>query len=72
MVAALGVSQKQRAVIEFLCCENEPVANIHKKLKMLYGDDAVDRNKVSRWANNKFGSYERAQVSSISTIRPRK
>ena len=31
--------------------ENETVANIHKKLKKLYGDDVVDYNAVSRWAS---------------------
>ncbi|KAJ4450334.1 hypothetical protein ANN_01754 [Periplaneta americana] len=38
--------QKQRAVIEFLCCENETVGNIHKRLKKVYGDAAVDYSTV--------------------------
>lgn len=51
MAATLDVRQKQRAVIEFLCCENETVGNIHKRLKKVYGNAAVDRSTVSRWAS---------------------
>jgi hypothetical protein len=42
MAAALDIRQKQRAVIEFLVCENDTVGNIHKRLQKVYGDDAVD------------------------------
>ncbi|PSN54517.1 hypothetical protein C0J52_10215 [Blattella germanica] len=42
MAATLDIRQKQRAVIEFLCCENETVGNIHKRLKRVYGAAAVD------------------------------
>lgn len=41
---------KQRAVIEFLIAERENVGNIHKRLCAVYGDCAVDRNPVGRWA----------------------
>jgi hypothetical protein len=44
MAAALDVRQKQRAVTEFLCCENETVGNIQKRLKNVYAVDAVDRS----------------------------
>jgi hypothetical protein len=43
MAAGLDVHQKQRAVIEF-CCEDETVENVDKRLKNVYGDDAVDRS----------------------------
>ncbi|PSN49523.1 hypothetical protein C0J52_24760 [Blattella germanica] len=49
MAATIDIRQKQRAVIEFLCCENETVGNIHKWLKRVYGAAAVDRSTVSRW-----------------------
>jgi hypothetical protein len=55
MAAALDVRQKQRAVIEFLCFENETVENIHKRLKNVYGDDAVDGSTVSLWAHQYSG-----------------
>ncbi|PSN35826.1 hypothetical protein C0J52_22744 [Blattella germanica] len=51
MAATLDIRQKQRAVIEFLCCENESVGNIHKRLKRVYGAAAVDRSTVNRWAS---------------------
>jgi transposase len=41
---------KQRAVIEFLVHENESVVNIHKYLCAVYGNCAVDRSTVGRWA----------------------
>lgn len=62
MAAALHVRQKQRAVIEFLCCENETVGNIHKRLKRVYGDDAVDRSTVSRWAQRVSGENGHANI----------
>ena len=49
MATALDVRQKQRAVMEFLCCENETVAKIHKRLNKVYGDDAFDRSTVCQW-----------------------
>src|SRR3981081_3951695 len=42
---------KQRAVIEFLVAENESVTNIHRRLENVYGDNAVGRSTVSRWAH---------------------
>ena len=40
---------KQRAVIEFLTAENVIPNEIHRRLKAVYGDDAVDRSTVNRW-----------------------
>ncbi|KAJ4449264.1 hypothetical protein ANN_00662 [Periplaneta americana] len=44
MAVVLDIRQKQRAVTEFLCCENETMGNIHKSLKNVYGDAAVNRS----------------------------
>lgn len=62
MAAALDVRQKQRAVIEFLFCENETAGNIHERLKKVYGDDAVDRSTVSRWAQRVSGENGHANI----------
>jgi hypothetical protein len=48
MAAGLDVHQKHRAVIKFFCCENETVGNIDKRLKNVYGDDAIDCSTVSQ------------------------
>ncbi|PNF29555.1 hypothetical protein B7P43_G01919, partial [Cryptotermes secundus] len=48
--------------IEFLCCENEAVGNIHKILKNVYGDDAVERSTVSRWARKLYGESGHANI----------
>ena len=62
MVAALDNHQKQSAVIEFLCCGNTTMANIHKRLRKVYGDDAVDRSTVSRWASRLSGESGHANI----------
>jgi hypothetical protein len=40
---------KQRAVIKFLTAEKVIPTKIHRRLKAVYGDDAVDRSTVNRW-----------------------
>jgi len=50
MAAPMNLCTKQRAVIEFLVSEKETVGNIHKRLQNVYGNCAVDRSTVSRWA----------------------
>jgi hypothetical protein len=45
------VRLKQRAVTEFLVTEKESVTNIHRRLKNVYGDNAVDESTVSRWVS---------------------
>ncbi|KAJ4433526.1 hypothetical protein ANN_15835 [Periplaneta americana] len=67
MTAVFDNRHKQRAVIEFLCCENETVGIIHKRLKKVYGDAAVDRSTFSRWASRLSG--ERGQVNIRDTPR---
>ncbi|KAJ4438731.1 hypothetical protein ANN_14680 [Periplaneta americana] len=59
MAAVLNIRQKQCVVIEFLCCENETVGNIHKRLKKVYGDAAVDRSMVGWWASR--GAIEKKE-----------
>ena len=56
MASCSEIRFKQRAVIKFLVAENEPVTNIHRRLKNVYGDNAVDRSTVSRWAARFAGS----------------
>ncbi|KAJ4433048.1 hypothetical protein ANN_15305 [Periplaneta americana] len=65
MTVVLDIRQKQRAVIEFLCCENETVGNIDTRLKRMYGDAAVDRSTVSWWASRLSG--ERGHANSRDT-----
>ena len=62
MAAALDVRQKQRTVIEYLCCENVTVENIHERLIKAYGDHAVDRCILSRYASRLFGENEQANI----------
>lgn len=40
---------KQRAVIEFLTAEKVIPTEIRRRLKTVYGDNAVDRSTVNRW-----------------------
>lgn len=37
-------------MIEFLVAEGESVANIHKRLQKVYGEDTISRSSVDRWA----------------------
>ena len=41
--SAMSMRVKQRAVIEFLTAENVVPNEIHRRLKAVYGDDAVVR-----------------------------
>jgi DNA-binding MarR family transcriptional regulator len=54
------VRSKQRAVIEFLLAENESITDIYRRLKNVYGDMAVDKSTVSRWAT-RLASSEQGQ-----------
>jgi hypothetical protein len=49
---------KQRAVMEFLTAEKVTPTEIHRRLKAVYGDDAVDRSQ-KRIANHIGISKER-------------
>jgi hypothetical protein len=48
MESASDMRSKQRAVIEFLLAENETSESIHRRLRKVYGDMAVDKSIVSR------------------------
>jgi hypothetical protein len=50
MESVSDVRSKQRAIIEFLLAENKSITNIHRRLTNVYGDMAVDKSTVSRWA----------------------
>ena len=41
---------KQRAVTEFLSAENVMPAEIHRRLRAVYGENTVNRTTVNRWA----------------------
>jgi hypothetical protein len=47
--SAMSTRVKQCAVIEFLTAEKVTPTEIHRRLKAVYGDDAVDRSTVNRW-----------------------
>jgi hypothetical protein len=58
------VRLKQLVVIEFLVAEKESVTNIHRRLKNVYGDSAVDKSTVSRWDSRIAGSEkDQAELS---------
>jgi len=46
-----NVHFKQWAIIEFLVTEKELVTNIHKRLKILYGVNTVDKSTICLWAS---------------------
>jgi DNA-binding MarR family transcriptional regulator len=55
------VRLKQWAVIEFLVEEKESVTNIYRRLKNVYGDNAVDKSTVNRWTS-RIASSEKGQA----------
>ena len=48
MIAPKQSQQKQRVVIEFLLSEGETALNISRRLKKVYGDDAIDYSTMTR------------------------
>lgn len=63
MASVTEVRSKQRAVIEFLLAENQSITDIHRCLQNVYGDLAVDKSTVSRWARRLSSSQQdRANV----------
>jgi transposase len=57
---------KQRAVIEFLTAEKVTPTEIHRRLKAVYRDDAVDRSTVNRWVI-KFRGCEPGKAIIVET-----
>jgi hypothetical protein len=47
---------KQHAIIELLTAEKDISTEIHRRLKAVYDDDAVDRYTVNRWVKIFRGS----------------
>jgi hypothetical protein len=62
------VHLKQQAIVEFLVAEKESVTNIHRQLKNVYGDNAVDKNTICHWASQIAGS-EKSQAELSDTPR---
>jgi hypothetical protein len=54
-----NVRFKQRAITEFLVTEKELVTHIRKRLKSLYGVNAVDKSTISLWVSRIAGFRER-------------
>lgn len=46
------VRRKQSTVIEFFVAEGENPAHLHKRLKTVYEDKALDCSIVQRWARD--------------------
>ena len=61
MASVTEVRSKQKAVIKFLLAEKETVTNIHRRLRNVYGDLAVDKSTVSRWVKRLSSSEEGKQ-----------
>jgi hypothetical protein len=68
MESASNVRSKQKAVIEFLLAENETSESIHRRLRKVYGDMAVDKSTVSHWGN-RLASSEQGGGTLISRAR---
>jgi hypothetical protein len=67
MESVSDVRSKQRAEIEFLLAENESITNIHSRLTNIYGDMAVDKSTVCRWAKRLASSEQgEGNVSDLS------
>ena len=50
MIAPKQSRQKQKVIIiEFLLSEGETVQNISRRLKLVYGDGAIDYSTVTSW-----------------------
>ena len=58
---------KQRAVTEFLSAENVTLAEIHRCLQAVYGEDTVNRTKVNRWAI-KFREFEPGRANMLTNL----
>ena len=48
----LSVRLKQCGVIEFLTAENVPPVDIHRQIKVVYGNDCVHVSTVRQWVRN--------------------
>ena len=68
MASVTEVRSKQRAVIEFLLAENQCITYIHRRLQNVYGDLALDKSTVSRWARRLSSSQGRADLSDLPRV----
>lgn len=68
MTSALDIYQKQRAILEFLCCENDIMGNIHKALEKVYGYAAVDCSTVSQLASRLHGERGLANIQDTPPV----
>jgi hypothetical protein len=68
MAAVRDVRQKQRAVVEFLECENEMVENIRKRFQKVYGKSIFDCSTISHWAQRTSGKGGHANICDFLCI----
>jgi transposase len=61
MESVSDVRSKQRAIIVFILAVNESITNIHRRLTNVYGDMAVDKSTVGRWAK-RLASSEQGEI----------
>ena len=69
MIASKQSQQKQR-VIEFLLSEGETAQNISRRLKQVYGDNAIDYSTVTKWVKGINDGQEEPAESDLCN-RPR-
>jgi transposase len=58
MADVVDVRTRQRAVIEFLTAEGSSPIEIHRRLRSVYGEDAIDVSSVRHWVR-RFKSGEK-------------
>ncbi|XP_035824592.1 uncharacterized protein LOC118477379 [Aplysia californica] len=58
----MNLRLKRRAVIEFLTAEGAAPIDIHRRMKLVYGEACVDVNTVRRWAKE-FAEASRAETN---------
>jgi hypothetical protein len=49
MADDVRICTRQRMAIEFLGTESSRLIDIHRRLKSVYGEDAIDISSVRRW-----------------------
>ncbi|GFS25957.1 transposase [Elysia marginata] len=54
--STLDLRLKQRAVIEFLTLEKATPIDIHRRMKIVYGETCVDVSTVRRWSKELAGT----------------
>jgi len=64
----MSMRMKQRAVTEILSAENVTPAEIHHRLRAVYGENTVNRTTVNHWAI-KFRECEPGRANIVAVCR---